>query len=121
MATPLADDTRSCVTAEERRSHMPLLKTGRITFLRAHDVGTGFGPPDDFIDVEAVVKLDSRPAEAYGFQLRNDDNRLARQAMFDLLRDAANNQYIVALDVEIQDGKNNGIIVRVAQLKRWTL
>jgi hypothetical protein len=41
--------------------------------------------------------------------------------MFDLLRDAANNQYIVALDVEIQDGRNNGIIVRVAQLKRWTL
>jgi hypothetical protein len=41
---------------------MPLLKTGRITFLRAHDVGTGFGPPDDLIDVEAVVKLDSRPA-----------------------------------------------------------
>jgi hypothetical protein len=64
---------------------MPLVKTGWIAFLRAHDVGTGFGPPDDFIDVEAVVKLDSQPAEAYGFQLRNDDNRVAWQAMFDLV------------------------------------
>jgi hypothetical protein len=41
--------------------------------------------------------------------------------MFDLLRDAANNQHIVALDVEIEDGRQNGVIVRVAQLKRWTL
>jgi hypothetical protein len=56
-----------------KEAAMPLLKTGRITFLRAHDVGTGFGPPDDFIDVE------------------------------------------------IEDGKQNGVIVRVAQLKRWTL
>jgi hypothetical protein len=107
--------------AEERRSRMPVLKTGRITFLRAHDVGTAFGPPDDRIDVEAVVKLDSKPAEAYGFQLRNDNNRLAREAMFDLLRDAANNQFIVALDVEIEDGRKNGVIIRVAQLKRWSL
>ncbi len=27
---------------------------GRITFLRVHDVGTGFGPPTDFLDVEVV-------------------------------------------------------------------
>jgi hypothetical protein len=32
--------------------------------------------------------------------------------MFDLLRDAANNQYIVALDVEIEDGKQNGLATR---------
>jgi hypothetical protein len=41
--------------------------------------------------------------------------------MFDLLRDAANNQFIVALDVEIEDGRKNGVIIRVAQLQRWSL
>lgn len=27
--------------------------SGKITFLRVHDVGTGFGPPTDFIDALA--------------------------------------------------------------------
>ena len=36
-----------------------LEKTGKIIFLRAHDLGTGYGPPNDFLDVEAVFILDS--------------------------------------------------------------
>ena len=90
---------------------------GKITFLRVHDVGTGFGPPSDFIDVEVVVKLDVAPNNAFGFQLRNDGNRPARAGMLDLLQDAFNNNWTVGLDYDIDTGKTNGIIVRTALLK----
>jgi hypothetical protein len=40
---------------------------GRITFLRVHDLGTGFGPPNDFLDVEAVIQLDSQPEKGSVF------------------------------------------------------
>jgi hypothetical protein len=65
-----------------------LEKTGKIVFLRAHDLGTAYGPPNDQLDVEAVFILNALGDGAYGFQLRDDDNLPARQAMFSLLRDA---------------------------------
>jgi hypothetical protein len=88
--------------------------TGKITFLRVHDVGTGFGPPSDFIDVEVVIQLDSRPGESFGFQLRADANRAARQGMLDLLRDAFENNLNVTIDYNIEPPKKNGVIIRVA-------
>jgi len=91
-----------------------LERSGRITFLRVHDVGTGFGPPTDFIDVEAVIKLNSEPDKSFGFQLRNDAERVARQGMLDLLRDAFNNNFNVIIDFDIDPGKKNGVIIRVA-------
>ncbi len=91
-----------------------LEQTGFITFLRAHDLGTGFGPPTDFLDVEAVIKLDTAPAESYGFELRNDRFRPSRQAMFDLLRDAYFNNRAVTIDYFIIPGRHNGVIFRVA-------
>jgi hypothetical protein len=45
--------------------------TGLITLLRVNEVGTGYGPPDDFLDAEVIVWLDSEPEKAFGFQLRN--------------------------------------------------
>jgi hypothetical protein len=90
---------------------------GKVTFLRVHDVGTGFGPPSDFIDVEVVAQLDTKPGESYGFQLRNDNNRPAREGMLDLLRDAFNNNATVLIDYNIPAGKKNGVIIRVALTK----
>ena len=94
-----------------------LQASGKVTFLRVHDVGTGFGPPSDFIDVEVVVQINTKPGESYGFQLRNDSNRAARQGMLDLLRDAFNSNATVVLDYEIEPPKKNGIIIRVALRK----
>lgn len=91
--------------------------TGKITFLRVHDVGTGFGPPSDFIDVEVVIQLDSRPGQSFGFQLRVDANRAARQGMLDLLRDAFNNNWNATIDYDIEPPKKNGVIIRVALRK----
>lgn len=94
---------------EERR--------GKVTFLRVHDVGSKFGPAADQIDVEVVVRLDSRPDEAYGFQLRNDAQGPARAGMLDLLRDAFRANTNVVLDVNIDSGHKHGTILRVALTK----
>lgn len=91
--------------------------SGKLTFLRVHDVGTGFGPPSDFIDVEVVIQIDTKPGESFGFQLRNDANRAVRQGMLDLLRDAFNTNATVVIDYDSQPPKKNSVIIRVALTK----
>jgi hypothetical protein len=86
--------------------------SGRLTLLRVHDVGTGFGPPTDFIDVEVVIALDSQPGKFFGFQLRNDSKLPARQGMLDLMRDAFERNLIVNIDFFQNPGKNNNILFR---------
>ena len=80
---------------------------GRLRYLRVHDVGTGFGPPENFLDVEVVISFDTAPAEYYGFQLRENSNSLVRQGMLDLLRDAYDNNWSVRVD------ECDGVIFRV--------
>ena len=94
-----------------------IASTGKLTFLRVHNVGTAFGPPADQIDTEVVMKLSSVPDRAMGFQLRNDTNRPARQGMLDLLRDAFNNNWTVTVDYHLDTGKKNGVAIRVALRK----
>ena len=93
--------------------------TGELIFLRVHDVGSKFGPPSDQIDVEVVIKIDSLPDRAMGFQLRNDGNRAARQGMLDLLRDAFVGDFTVTIDysIDLDAGKKNGVILRTALVK----
>jgi hypothetical protein len=97
-----------------------LEKTGKIIFLRAHDRGTGYGPPNDFLDVEAVFILNSLREGAYGFQLRNDGNLPARQAMFSLLREAFAHNFTVIADYLIEPGRINGTAIRVALIRPAT-
>jgi hypothetical protein len=89
-----------------------LQATGYITMLRVHDLGTGYGPGDDFLDGEVVIHLDSQGGNGFGFQLRNDDFRPAREGMLNLLRDAFNNNWIVTINYLIEPDKSNGVIVR---------
>jgi hypothetical protein len=91
---------------------MPLNTSGTISLLRVHDRGTAYGPPSDRIDVEVVIQFVGRPADAFGFQLRDDANGPARQGMLDLLRDAFNHGWRAWIDYEIQPGKKNGTIIR---------
>ncbi|HKO56306.1 MAG TPA: hypothetical protein VJ276_10540 [Thermoanaerobaculia bacterium] len=80
--------------------------------LRVHDVSTKFGPPADQIDAEVVIQVAEKQG-AFGFQLRNDAERLARQGMLDLLRDAFNHNWLVNIDYQIEPPRKNGIITRV--------
>jgi len=84
-----------------------------LSFLRVTDINTGYGPPNDFINAEVVILFTGQPNAGYGFQLRNDANGPTRRGMLDLLRDAYINRLNVTIDVEIPDGKQNGIIRRV--------
>lgn len=90
-----------------------LAASGKVTLLRVHDVGTGFGPPTDFIDVEVVIGLDSQPGKFFGFQLRNDANRNARRDMLNRLRDAFKNNRTVTIDYRSKAGKTNFVLFRV--------
>jgi photosystem II stability/assembly factor-like uncharacterized protein len=85
---------------------------GKVTLLRVHDLGTGYGPPTDYINVEVVVWLDSMPGRAFGFQLRNDAYKASRQGMLKLLRDAFKSNRQVHLDY-VRTGFENGTILRV--------
>jgi len=85
-------------------------------FLRAHDVGTGFGPPGDQIDGEAVVQLDVAPHRAFGFQLRTDGGEGVHHGMLDLLRDAFDRRHVVRIEY-IRTGFRNGRIVLVIEPK----
>ncbi|MCS7480644.1 M64 family metallopeptidase [Umezawaea endophytica] len=89
--------------------------TGRVTFLRVHDVGTGFGPPSDFLDVEVVVQLDTEPGRAFGFQLREGTTEVVRKGMLDTLRTAFDRNSPVRVDYR-RTGIDNGVLVRVADL-----
>jgi hypothetical protein len=86
--------------------------SGKIKLLRVHDLGTGYGPPSDFLDVEAVVRLDSDPNIALGFQLRKDSFLPVRERMLSLLRKAYGIDKEVRIDY-FQTGPKTGYILRV--------
>jgi hypothetical protein len=88
---------------------------GAITFLRVNNVGTGYGPPSDFIDVEVVISLDELPGRGFGFQLRADSEEEARHGMLGLLRDAFARNSRVTIDYT-KTGLRNGRILRVADI-----
>lgn len=87
--------------------------TGRQTFLRAHDVGTGFGRSPNQLDVEVALLLDSAPGMSFGFQLREDREESARHEMLDLLRSAFAEDRAVSIDVR-RTAPRAGVVIRVA-------
>jgi hypothetical protein len=86
---------------------------GRIDFLRVHDVGTGYGPPTDFLDAEVVVRLDSDPRNAFGFQLREGTDEAKNAAMLSGLQSAFTRRTPVTLEY-VRTGFRIGRIIRVA-------
>jgi acetyl esterase/lipase len=59
----------------------------RVVFLRAHELGTGYGPPDDHLDGEVVARLEDCD-DAFGFALRPGPRLPAARRMLDALRAA---------------------------------
>lgn len=93
---------------------MALLRSkGKITLLRVHDVGSKFGPPRDQIDAEVVFQISTKPDNFFGFQLRDDRQRAARQGMLDLLRDAFNHGWDLEVVYDLEEGRKNAIAMRV--------
>jgi photosystem II stability/assembly factor-like uncharacterized protein len=92
-----------------------LVATGQLTFLRVHDVGTGFGPAIDPLDAEVVVKVSSEPLKAFGFKLRTDASEEDHQGMLGVLRDTFRRNHPVRLEY-IKTGLRHGVIVRVVEV-----
>jgi hypothetical protein len=93
--------------------------SGKLSFLRVHRLGSGFGPASDFIDVEVVIGIEGA-AGAFGFTLRDDDSRFAHQGMLDLLRDAHRSTSAVEVEYTVSPvefGAVNGKILRVTRRK----
>jgi PhoD-like phosphatase len=88
---------------------------GRISLLRVHDPGGGFGPTTDRIDGEVIVQLESEPSRAFGFQLRRDANLPVRRRMLALLRDAFAHDRPVEIDY-LRTGPLNGQLIRATEL-----
>lgn len=86
---------------------------GRVSYLRVHERGTGFGPPNDNLnDAEVIVRFDNNPS-AFGFGLRPGDKMPAAQAMFALLQDAFSAGATVRIEYEKRPGCSNHYVLRV--------
>lgn len=94
-----------------------LRRSGQLTFLRVHELGTGFGPGNDHIDVEAVAKIDAEPNHSFGLTLRNNDALPSHEGMLGLLRDGLVHELDTTVEYDIGEQRNNGILVRV-ELRR---
>jgi hypothetical protein len=88
-------------------------KQGKIKYLMTQAIGGGWGPANDRLDVEGIVRLEGSE-ESFGFKLRADDNNLsANLAMLSLLRDAYVHNYVVGVVGWFDPGKKNGRLARV--------
>jgi hypothetical protein len=87
-----------------------LQATGRVTLLRVHEVGSKYGPPEDQVDAEVIVQLDSMPGYAFGFKLRTGTGEAAHKGMLDRLRDAFRKNRVVVIDYERTGFRNNRLI-----------
>jgi hypothetical protein len=92
--------------AQASAAATPTNAEGKIEFLRVHDLGTGYGGANDFLDAEVIIKL-STSNYRFGFQLRQDKYLPARQAMLDLLMTAFRNNWSVRIDYMREEGKNH--------------
>lgn len=89
-----------------------VIRQGKLESLRVNEPGDRFGGSGDNITAEVIAQLTGDDG-AYGFRLLDDEDRPVRQGCLDLLRDALAYGHDVKLDVEIEEGKTKGIIVRL--------
>ncbi len=85
---------------------------GTITLLRVHDEETGYGPPDDQLDADVIVMLDSETEKAFGFKLRSGNDLADAKVKLQTLRDAFNSNRRVRLEF-LRTGCRTGQILRV--------
>ncbi len=107
--------SHSALLADKPFSASLVSASGRITFLRVNDIGTGYGSPVEFLDAEVIIQLDTQTGKSFGFQLRTGDKEEARFGMLKVLRSAFGANRTVAIDY-LRNGAQNGLIIRVARV-----
>jgi len=86
--------------------------SGKINFLRVHERGTKYGPDNDQLDAELIVRVEG-DLQSYGLGLQNNDNLPAAEAMFSLLLEAFNANIPVTIEYKWEPGRNNHYLFRV--------
>jgi hypothetical protein len=109
----LTGDQCERITDDPAMGDCILQESGRLSFLRVHDVGTGFGGPGDRLDVEAVIRFDHAGSRSLGFRLRVDEDEPAHQGMLQVLRTAFSDDRVATVDYR-RTGRNSGVLLRVA-------
>ncbi|MEU9880364.1 CARDB domain-containing protein [Streptomyces phaeochromogenes] len=89
-----------------------LATVGRISFLRAQRLGSGYGAGSDFLDVEGVLRLSTMPGYAFGLRLRTGTDESVAAAMFAQLRTAFRRDLPVRIEYS-RTGLRSGLILRV--------
>jgi len=89
---------------------------GKITSIRLHDVGTGYGPPNDRLDADVIVLVDNLPNMVLGFQLRKGQQAAQQRALLKTLRYAFQKDLSVRI-VYKRTGFRIGIIQRVTVIQ----
>jgi hypothetical protein len=89
---------------------------GKINFLRAHDLGTGYGPANDYLDAEVVLHLNSNPNTTLGFQLRQGQFLPEHRKMLSILQNAFYQDITVSIDY-VKVAPTKGVILRTWMIK----
>jgi hypothetical protein len=84
--------------------------SGKVSFLRVHEVSSQYGPASDRINAEVVFQLAQVPGKTFGLQLRNDTNRLTHYAAVDLLRDAFAHGLTVVTEADFTGAHQNALV-----------
>jgi hypothetical protein len=83
---------------------------GKITYIRVSPHG-GYGAPQDHLNTQVVIKLDTKPDMAFGFELTAGSPDLPTNlAMLSILRDAYIHKFTISIGYWIEELKNTGVI-----------
>jgi len=89
---------------------------GRITHFRAQTSGHEYGPPNDRLDAEVIVQLDSAPDEAFGLRF-HEGAAPATAQMITLLRESYFRQMPVEIFHTKLPGRKNHTVIWVESEK----
>jgi hypothetical protein len=86
--------------------------SGHVNFLRVNE--GGYGPPDDFLNLEVIFKLDTQPGRAFGFSLKPDADEPAHEGALSLLLAALEQDLNMTIDFEQELNRANSRAFRFA-------
>jgi hypothetical protein len=95
-------DTPSSLRGEHGSS---FTATGKVTLFRAQYKGLEIGPPNDHLDAEVLVTLDSEPDKVFGIRLHEDEP--SAREMIETLREAFLHNLPVTIQSPLSPGKKH--------------
>ena len=93
--------------------------SGKLAFLRVHRLGSGFGPPSDFLDVEVVIGIKGAQG-AFGFTCATTITALRTRVCLACYAMCTWSDTVVEVEYTLapeEFGKINGNILRVTRRK----